>query len=97
MIRPRSTLAIVLMAMVTLGAFAGVAAAQATDQPSSGECRSIGTNDLQTTTWSAFDWASLWAGRFGSPSVYGWGRSSNRSMSGRATAVVLRERRGLLR
>lgn len=97
MSRTRLKLAIALMSLITMGAFAGVAAAQNCDTPSTGELRATGTTDLQTSSWSGFDWTNLWSGRLTSPSVYGWGRSSVRSKSGRATVAVLRERRGLLR
>lgn len=94
---PKWSLVIALTVFVALGAWCGVGEAQYTDTPSTGQLQPTGTGDLQTSTWSGTDWASLWTGRFSSPWVYSWGRPSLHSKSGRASIAVLRERRGLLR
>ena len=97
MFRSRCLLAVALM-MVLLVSVSGRAVAQNVDTSSSGNLQSVGANDLGFQSLDVQTWLSMWTlSRLGSPSVYGWGRSTVRSGSGRVSTAVLRERRGLMR
>jgi hypothetical protein len=96
MSRSRWSLAAFLAVLLALAS--SRAHAQTTDVPSTGHLQSVGTSDLGFRATDAQSWWTTWAlSRFGSPSVYGWGRSTVRSGLGRSSNVVLRERRGLQR
>jgi hypothetical protein len=90
-------LIVVVAGALVFGAVARRADAQQTTEPSSTTAlQTVGANDMQSSTQVA--WLSGWAfGRFGTLSVFNWGRTPVRSGSGRAIGAVLRERRGLLR
>ena len=86
---------IALVGMLVAGATAEWAEAQSAGEPSGYQIQTTDANDLQTQV--SLGWGAFWSGRFGSLSVFGWGRTSTRSGSIRASVAVLRERHGLLR
>lgn len=94
-----SLLVALMLGLVALGVSPRAACAQ-TGQPGTTDhsLQPVGANDMQGSTGTAFSWVGAWSmERFGTFTLRSWGRAPARSGSGRTSAAVLRERRGLLR
>jgi hypothetical protein len=96
--RRKVSLAIALVVgLLALSSLVGSAQAQMPDPSTGMALQAMGANDLQVNSVATTGWWSVWASRFGSISVNGWGRTPVRQGVGRASVAVLRERRSLLR